>query len=658
MADSQMKPENIEDPKLTESEIKWREFDIQQLQTMHEEHHRAYDELDGMNMNEYYESNRKKDLSYIPPKTHENRFKTRTVSGITREKDTTLVSTALSMNFVPDITAFDVDDTIVQSLGDNMSDLIKKSREIEVFQKKRPIYYRELVSQGDVFVQELYVEDFREMPLKEVNWNPTQDKISSFKIKKRLQKVFGGCTSRLIQHPNIYLGSMRIEHIEDQDRIAIILVHDRSAMYGKYGTWERWKNVPDNVEITPYSFNLGTYQQWNIDKLSSDKVSEIMMFDKRTNRFQIYLNMVPMLPAEYPLTAIEPSGELPFAQGKLEPISNFALSKSQPSKVKVDQEVYDEITQIIVDAFKKSKNPPMGTNNKRVYSKNLFVAGKMTTDVTKNQFFPLLDPQVIGLTPADFSVFQLVKNSIDEKSVNDAYEGQIEGDPTATQVQQEKQQQMMKLGLAIDGFMNFERRMAWLRLYNILTNWTRKYDKDLDSVQEGIYGNYRSYSVETSLENGQSGIKMFRFTEDEYPPRGEQLKEERDLTKKYGKDTRVVYMDPQMLRSLKYSWFINVTPTPNNNDVLTQVLFIQNVRQALEIFGPEALNMDYLKQRFAILINEDHSKMFKKLNLQQELQRQMQEFDKAQAGGDKTGIQGGMESAAKKRRNPVRVAMQ
>ena len=520
------------------------------------------------------------------------------------------------------MTAFDSDDLIVNELGDNMSDLVKKTREIEDWPKKRKDIYRELVSQGDVFVQELKVDEFREMPLEDVQWNPNVDKISSYKFKSRLKKIFSDCQSRMISGDKVYVGNKRIQYVEDQDMVFILNIESRAKMYSRYAKWERWENVPNVTDTLEFDEgSAGVYRNWNlVDLNGKSQIAEIFGYNQKTNRFQIFLNGVPMLPHNYFLTNISPSGTIPLAQGKLEPISNFWLSKSQPSKIKVDQEVYDEVQKLMIEGMRQGRKPPYGNKGKKVLSPNILIAGTMTPDMKENDIFPLMKDA--GLSNADFSYAKFIKEAIDEKSVNDAFEGTDPGgDVTATQIKQEVRQQMVKLGLHLDGVVNLERRMTWLRTYNIIYNLTKKFDADMDSVREGIFGEYRKFSVDTTLSNGERGIKMFRFTDGEFPDVGEQQREERDLSKKNGKEVRIIYMNPEVIRAMKYIWFIIITPTPSSNDELSQLLFIQNLEKAIEIFGPESMNMDYLKQRFSILINEDYNKFFKKEDILKLLQQ-------------------------------------
>lgn len=640
-------PKEIKPPVYTQAELEARSQDIQLMNAMKFDRDRAHPELDGMTWIEYYESNRKKDLSYLPPK--KNKQDVRISTGLTREKDTTLLSTMLNMNFVPNVTAFDKDDLIVNELGENMSDLVKKTREIETWQKKRPIIYRELISQGDVFVQEMYIEDFREMPLDQVEWEPTADKIADFSIRTRLQKVFSGCAVRMVNAKKVYLGNMRTEYIEDQDAVAILNLYSRQAAYSRYASWERWENIPTSLYTMDYAWDGKTYKDWNLVTMNNEgMIAEIMLFQPKKNKFQIYLNGEAMLPANYPMTAVCPSGELPFAQGKLEPISDFALSKSQPSKTKIDQEVLDETTKLMIEGMRQGRKPPSGSKGKKVISPSVFLAGKVTPDLKEGDIFPLLANA--GLNAADFQFYNLIKTGIEEKTVNKAYEGDSKDLGTLGQAQQDKEQQMLKLGLSIDGIVNLERRLTWIRIYNFVENMTKKYDQHVDSIREGIDGQYRKFTVNTALENGQKGIKMFRMTTDKYPSVPDQQKEEHQLTQKYGQDIRIVYLNPDILRSVRYVWFIVIIPTPQSNDLLTQLMFVQNVEKAIEIFGPDSINADYLKQRFSVLIKEDYNKFFKKMTVQEMVQKGLNSPEVAgqMGGGVGGGMSGGVGNKVKK----------
>lgn len=632
---STMKPSNmlvpIEMPPLKDvnysiEEISVRGDYIMRLNLARYEREQRHPELDMMTYLEYYESNRKKDLSFIEPRINEEDV--RIVTGTTREKDNTLLGIALNLNQEADITAFNDDDIMVSELGRNMSDLVKKSLQIENWEKKRGIIYREMISQGDVFVQEIYREEFQSIPLGDLNWDPTKDKVADLSFKERLQLVFAGCERRFVNGKKVYLGSVRISYVEDQDLVAVLNVYSRAKAKTIYGQWERWEYVPytiaNTTEVFPEDGHL--YRDWNLLVVPYDKVAEIMIYDKRRNRFQIMLNGVMMLPVNYPLTGISPDGSIGMAQGKFEPISDFAYSKSQPSKTKIDQEVLDEVTIQMIDRFRKVARPPLGNAGKKVYSESIFMAGSITQDVREGDLFPILKEAGTGITPGEFSFYNLIKTNIDNNTVDkpgaDPADGSVPP-PSATQIQQIQNDKMLKLGLLMDSLINFERQMTWMRINNIIHKWLKPIEPTIDQIRAGVKDAYKNISVQTSLEDGQSGNKIFSFGKrDAFPDAHTHRKLEDSISKHHGMPTRVIYMDPDMLRAMKWRWFIVISPTPRTNDQLAQMLFVQNIETALNIFGPSSLNMDYLKQRFAIMIKEDPSKFFVKSSILDQLKQQ------------------------------------
>ena len=74
------------------------------------------DQFNGMTWDQWDNMMIKADLSYIPPA--KNKGDTRIVTGMTRQKDSTLLSTALSYEFEPDCTAYDENDLIINKIGE------------------------------------------------------------------------------------------------------------------------------------------------------------------------------------------------------------------------------------------------------------------------------------------------------------------------------------------------------------------------------------------------------------------------------------------------------------------------------------------------------------------------------------------------------------
>lgn len=597
-----------------DDELKFRSNLINRLNQARDEREQNHTELDGMTYTQYYESNRKKDLSYIPPK--QNKADIRIVTGTTREKSTTLLSTLLNLDLEPSVTAFDQDDMVISNLGIHTADLVKKSREIEEYWKNKSVLYREFLSQGDVFAEEYYCQEYIPVPVEEnKEWNPATSKIADFKNPQFvMKKSYDSCKLRMIKGTKVYLGSVRVENIEDQDMVAILNVYSKDTAEAKYGTWDRWKFVPDTVDntVVPVDEN-NLYKDWNLTRVPKGNVAELRIYLPKQNRFMVMLNGVMMLPIDYPMQAVAPARKTPVIQGKNEPISGFAYSKSVPSKTKVDQEMLDEFIKLMFEKMRQGARPSMGHIGKNIVNPSVLYSGKITSNMKENQLFPILPDTARTITNSDFSFYKLVRESIEEKTVNAVYSGQSpQGQTTATEINSQRNQQMLKLGLTLDGIVNFEKQAVWHRIYNIYANWTKPVDTRVDDNKETIKKVYRSLTLETDIEDEQKGYKIFKFdTPDNFPDEYSQYKEEVAKEKEMGRPVRMVYLNPEELCLLKIMFFVTIIPSDKSNSELSQVIFVQNVREAIELFGPDSLNLDHIKQRYAIKINENYEKWFK-----------------------------------------------
>jgi len=617
----------------TEEEKAYRQNLIQELCLARDEREQSHAEFDDMTYSEYYDSNKKADLSYIPPK--KNKSDKRIVTGITHEKDNTLLSLLLNLELQPRITAFDESDLLLAELGENVEDLVKKSREIEDYVLKRPLIYREMISQGDVFVEETWRQDYR--PDRKLGgWKPG-DKITDAKfVVNQEKKCFELAEVNKISGKQVFLGSTKIENIWNQELVATYEEMSRARAEAIYSEWDRWQNVPfsvDNTELVAHSEGVYRDYSWNLSKLDKATVGILKIQKKFSNEYMIMINGVMMLPVGYALTEVSPSGEYTLSQGKLEPIPDFAYSKSQPSKTKVDQATLDEFLKLFIIGFQQARKPPMGNTTKKVLPSSIFDAAKITPDLKPDQLFPLIKNAAIG-GQGEFQIYNLIKQGIEDKSINKSFEGGSQtGDPTATQLQQEKQQQMLKLGLSIDGVVNLERQMWWKRIYTVSTEYTKPIDTKVDKVQNALVNIYRSITVDTNLNDGTRGKKVIEFKTDNLPTEREQKNEEVAMGKQYGTKVQKVYMNPIALSIFRGSFYMQIVPTDKNNDKLAQMLFVNNVRESLELFGYESHNLDYIKQRYANVINEDPNRWYNSASITDMLKKQIMPNGEPAKGG-------------------------
>lgn len=597
--------------KYTEEELKVRSDLIHAMIIARDNREAPHAEFDDMTYSQYYDSNKRADLSYIAPKR--NKQDKRIVTGYTREKDTTLLSTLLSYDFQADITVYNEDEMIYAELGNHMEDMVKKSREVESWSDIRPLVYREMIAQGDVFVEELwecmYIPDMENKN----GWMPGQPiKDASFSNKPKSRKIERAAV-KLHSSKSVYLGNFWEESDSKQGLIFTYEVIPRDLAESLYGTWDRWSSVPDSVDNTIVWDNMSsTYSDWNLMKIKEDMVGVLKVQQKFKNRYMIMLNGVMMLPTNFPLSEISPDGEHTIKHGRLEAINGCAYGKGQPAKTKVDQAVHDEFLRLMILGFEQGRVPPVGYRGKRVLPADIFNPGKINNNMKEGDVFPLL-PQGTAINTAEFSMFQLIKEMISDKTINATFSGeQPQGQVTAYQIQQEKQQQLLKLGVNFDAVKNLEKNLVWARCGNLIMHYAKPTDTKLPNNpdQKTLDDVYRTFSIETTLQDGRAGIKVFEFTDKPFPSIRDHQQEEKVLSDHYGKPTQKVYFDgPSFMELLKYRWVVNIIPTQQDSDLLERQEFVENVTQAKNLF-PGQVNDEYVKERFAIHIKEDPKQFF------------------------------------------------
>ena len=615
-------------PDYSEEELSYRADLIKKLTYARAAFNSFHRELNDMTFQEYYDSNLRAANAYIPPK--KNLEDTRIVTGITEEKGATLLSAILNYNLEPNILGFDSDDMEVDELGLNMGDLIKKSRQLEDYDTRRPLIYKELFDQGTCYVEELWVEETTtEKKLKNLNWG---DGISINGTKWTSKEVpgFVGCKTRLMRGDKVLLGNVHEFEIANQPFVAVIDTIPWAMFQAVYGNWERAKFVPRRI-VRTVAQEQSTYRMWTLEVQQTDFVEILKYFDPWKNEMMIIANGVLMLPVGFPLTAVSPSGAYPIAKGDAYPISQFfAISKSIPAKTKVDQEVLDEFLRLIVLKTRQSFKPPVANNTGRVLNRKMFEAGQITNQIDPTKILPI--GPTTGVSQSEFEAFQFIKTIVDAKSVSPAFAGDSEsGRHTATEVLELKKQQMMKLGLAIYGVVNLEVQLSKLRLYNILTNWTKVQDQEISEITGKMEDVYKSVMVDSTMPNSQPGKKIIQFSPDTNNLSSEQISEEENqLSQSMRVPVQKVYIHPDVSK-VKFNWYVTINPTEKDSSDLHRVMFKQDIQDAITLFGPASLNYPYLQQRYAVGAKEDPDKFFIK-------QVPAQPTEAAMGGGDNGGL--------------------
>jgi len=594
----------VEKPKLSEDEIRERSFDLYRLYQISQVRESSLPQFDGMGYSRWNETNEMADISYLPPK--KNKGDTRITSGITHEKDTSLLSFLLNLNFEGNVRVFYKNKELID-FGTTLTKLVRRSREQEDYDTKRSYFYRNFIAQGTSFADEKYIE--RWIPNKKLVGVPNPADLSKTNwLDLGYKKVVCGCESNLVDGKKVFLENIREPDIQKQPGVYTVEYIPRELMMSIWGNSPRWKNVP--FIVTPTSVSLGTlaqgsiYSDWIWGEIDFNKVEVIQVYRPYAQRYQIYINGVPMLPANFPLKAVSPSGLIPISKGDADLMNMFAYSKSEPSKTKIDQAVFDEIIQNMVMKQRQSAMVPRSNMSDKIVTPDMFLGGKVVSNLDPDDVPPLIENP--GITQSDFSFYKVFKEHIDSKTISSILEGQATKSMTLGEYMDQQKKSFLKLGSKIDGIISWERQMLKLRTLNLLCHGYEESDEE--------EGGYKSISIEDNMYDGSKGMNNIKFISPNNKTSDEVFEEELEYQTKNDSQVAYTYIDPKMMKDAidnpDYYFCYEIIPVEKNNDTFNQLVFENMITKAADLFGIDSLQVARLKRRYAQVMGEVYEDLF------------------------------------------------
>lgn len=612
--------QDVDLPTLTDIEQAEQSYDFTKLYAISQVRESPHPQFDGMSYMKYNETNEMADISYIAPK--KNKYDTRVTSGITHEKDSSIVSLIQSFKFEPQLTIY-YKDKEMPELSTSCTAWVRKAQELDHYDEKRPVHYRNLIVQGTAFAQ---VKHVTQMVPNKVITNSNGDYTSKDGVQWKemgFKKQFDGTVCNLVDGKKVFLEDIYETDIRKQAGIYTVEYISREFIETIWGDSPRWRNIPKRCipggTVSGLITQGSIYSDFLFLPLDYDKLEIVQSIRPMENRYQIYMNRVPMLPAGFPLTEVSPAGLTFIAKGDIDPINMFAYSKGIPAKTKMDQALYDALMRISLIKFQQSAFPPSGNNSGRTLSPDIFMPSKITRNLKKEDISILTDNA--GLQPSDFQFVNLIKEQIDNKSVTSLLEnGQQTGPMTLGQYLDMQKRQLVKLGGIFDGVINWEKQIAHLTLMDLLYNGTRT---------------KQTLPMKDTFEDGTKGLRVLRFKSPNVATSDDLHEEENETKKETGQDVRYTDLDPDMMRSMvsdpDYYFYWEIVPVDKNNDKITQAFFVQMIMQAAELFGPQSLKVENLKQRYAQVMGEQFDDIFLNSDEMQQIQQQAQ--NQMQASG-------------------------
>jgi len=325
---------------------------------------------------------------------------------------------------------------------------------------------------------------------------------------ENLDLVFEGPSRTLVYGPNMFLGDMTQFYMELQPYVFVMFHEDYDVAKTRFGSFENWQYVvpgamPSNTADTAKTI---FDNRWRLSELKKNQVEIIMYQDQTRDEFQILINGVCMLPIGFPLSAVSPGGKFNIAKQVFRVINDkFAYGSSFVSSgsVKGISDLIDEMLKLFVLKTRKSFMPAYVNTSGRVTDKKVLSPGRISMGIDPGALQPIASNEVQGVTAGELGILKELQSLVTKSTVSDQFTGQPGGGgATATEVIELQRQARLTLGLTIAVCALLEKKLGYLRLWNIIENWFEPVDTRVDQINESrkLVNVYRSVNSENNIE--------------------------------------------------------------------------------------------------------------------------------------------------------------
>jgi len=557
-----------------ETDAKYYSFLIRQIENARVQRQTPTKFFDDMNYEQAYITNQDAVNTYLQKKKNVNEVRVNT--GATEKKIETIWNELLSLNIKSKIHAFDENDSEAVRLGNALSNLVRRTNQIENDGEFWNEFIGELLSQPSVFTYENYV---------------TKEVYDKRKVGKNGTKILKYkrtyCQKIVLSGLQVYLGDITKPAYKFQEQ-PFVVIHEKVTYREAlqiYGDNPNWKYVKDGR-----TGNIGGLFDYKLmegivgSEQGYDEVEIIHYLSAPDDEYNCIINGVMMFKAGTKLPYEKEGYNMEMIITK--PMSrNFAYGKCLAHSAKYLQAIDNESIRLFIRKFRQSVNPPIGVKRGRIIGNDIFEAGKQTVGITKDSFEKLIDHT--GINGNDTAFMEIIEAKIKEFiGTNDMMSGQeTQGSMTATEVLRLQRQALKMLGLSVSALRRAHEKADMLRLYNVLENESKPIKKIYDENNKKVIELFKRFSLQDAdFEDGKRGTFNVQFTNRQFNEEEERqlyLKERED--EETGKPSQYTFLNVDELRKIPYFFYAIANSEPENTDELGKALFTEQVNQVATI---------------------------------------------------------------------------
>lgn len=578
------KKESLKDKKLiylTPDEYKQYNFIIERFVEAKNQRESIREEFDDLSFEDDYWLNRQAINSYLRVKRNDDEVRINT--GTTEKKIEFVLNELLALNLQPEVKAYDQNDLEIAELGQTFEEIVKRTNEMEQDEDKYLDAFLQLLGQRICYVKELWVE-------KEVRGNKRPDGTQRTHHIKR-------CEKRVLSGLQVYPGDISLPAWRFNDQPYVIEYERMNYWEAEtiYGDWDRWQYVKPGM---PGS--IGETWLYRMNALTKNEVEILHYKCYPDNEYQVTINGVPMLKV---------GTELPYSwEGYditavvLKSISHdFLFGRPLTASAKTLQALDNETIRNIIRKFRQAIEPPTGVKGGKQYSRDIWNPGSLAYGVSKDDFSSLINHT--GVTQSEFAVMQLIESKISEFiGATPLPAGSGGKKQTATEIMQAKSAAVKMLGLAVLAVMRLKKNLTYLRIDNVLENYSKPTGKKYDPIGKKVKDIYATLSVnDTEVSEGKNGKRIIKFMD-----RDLEEKEQRDIynhelkTAGQGSPESVRTVNIKKLNDIKVDWYVNIVQKEKDSSELAKAMFNDKLNEGVQVsqITGQQINPEKLTESF------------------------------------------------------------
>lgn len=548
---------------LTPQEQESIAFYIERAKKARDQREQHWEYFDGMTFSQDYISNRRAKNTYLRPKKNDSEV--RIVGGTTEKKIEVIANELLRINFQPEIRAFDEYDNELKEFGEDITDLVNRTNEIEKDDDVWQEFIGEILSQRAAFLQE------------EIDY-----KIISNSEKKSRTIKLPYFRKRLISGLKVFLGDIKIPPYRFNEQPYI-------CIYGRTN-YKEAKKMFENFDNFKYvkprrDYEADELNTWKIAELDSDEVEFIYYLSVPDNECQIIVNGELMYEIGHKME--RDYGEYGLVMSVLKSMDiEFAYGKPLTASAKVMQALSDESLRMMITKFQQALKPAFGVveAKAKIFSRDIWAPGTIVQGVTANDFTRLTDHQ--GVTGSEQGFWQIIEEKTKEFiGAGDNQQGLQQKSNTATEAQIQQMQFIKQLGYSVLAVMRAKRDATYLRINSILQEFTKPYKEEVNPLTQEIQKVFKGFTINNvDLGYGKFGRKEIQFTDQELNQDDlTSLREEEIKAEEMGEPFRRKFFNVNILKQFPFFFYVTINEKPESSSALDKAMFKEKLADAMQV---------------------------------------------------------------------------